>query len=66
MALVVFTAADADAAAIFDYLYARIRVGIASPYIVIYSHMEADDTVRVLRIVHGSRRITGKLLRGAS
>jgi toxin ParE1/3/4 len=103
MAPIVFTAAaDADAAAIFDYLYAkagkstvlkyraafktlyehlanfpdsgaprpkvgwRIRIGIVSPYIVIYSHMEADDIVRVLRIVHGSRRITGKLLRRGS
>ena len=66
MARIVFTAADADAAAIFDYLYARIRAGIASPYILIYSLMEADDIVGVPRIVHGSRRITGKLLRGAS
>jgi toxin ParE1/3/4 len=43
----------------------NIRVGIVSPYVVIYKHTEADRTVRVLRIVHGSRRITGKLLRGA-
>jgi toxin ParE1/3/4 len=43
----------------------RIRIGIVAPYIVIYRHTEADSTVRVLRIVHGSRRITGKLLRGA-
>jgi len=45
---------------------AQIRIGIVSPYIVIYRHTEAEDTVRVLRIVHGSRRITGKLLRGVS
>lgn len=44
----------------------NIRIGIVSPYIVIYKHTEADRIVRVLRIVHGSRRITGKLLRGAS
>ena len=42
----------------------QIRIGIVSPYVVIYRHTEADSIVRVLRIVHGSRRITGKLLRG--
>jgi toxin ParE1/3/4 len=45
---------------------ARIRIGVVSPYLVIYRHTEADSTVRVLRIVHGSRKITGKLLRGTS
>jgi toxin ParE1/3/4 len=40
----------------------NIRIGIASPYIVIYRHTEDDDTVTVLRVVHGRRRITGKLL----
>ena len=39
-----------------------IRIGIVSPYIVIYRYMEADSTVMVLRIVHGCRKITGKLL----
>jgi len=43
-----------------------IRIGIVSPYIVIYRHIESDDTVTVLRIVHGHRKITGKLLAGAS
>lgn len=99
MARVVITAsADADSAAILDYLsvkagqptvvkyralfrrlYARladhpdsgaprpalgprIRIGVVSPYIVIYRHIEAADTVAILRIVHGRRRITGKLL----
>jgi len=40
----------------------HIRVGFVSPYIVIYEHTEPDDTVTILRIVHGRRRITGKLL----
>jgi len=44
----------------------EIRIGIVHPYIVIYRHTEADRIVRVLRIVYGSRKITGKLLRGAS
>jgi toxin ParE1/3/4 len=39
-----------------------IRIGIVSPYIVICRHTEADDTVTVLRVVHGRRRITGRLL----
>jgi toxin ParE1/3/4 len=40
----------------------NIRIGIISPHIVIYRHTEVDDTVTVLRIVHGRRRISGKLL----
>jgi toxin ParE1/3/4 len=39
-----------------------IRIGVVSPYIVIYRHAEAAATITVLRIVHGRRRITGKLL----
>jgi toxin ParE1/3/4 len=39
-----------------------IRIGIVSPYIVIYRYGEASSSVIVLRIVHGRRRITGKLL----
>jgi len=42
----------------------NIRIGIVSPYIVIYRHVATADTVNVLRIVHGRRRITGKLLSG--
>jgi toxin ParE1/3/4 len=42
----------------------QIGIGIVSPYIVIYRLTEADDTVTVLRIVHGRRRITGRLLSG--
>ena len=45
-------------------LGADIRIGIVSPYIVIYRHTPEDDTVTVLRIVHGKRKITGKLLAG--
>jgi toxin ParE1/3/4 len=40
----------------------NVRIGVVSPYIVIYRH--AEDTVNVLRIVHGRRRITDKLLSG--
>jgi toxin ParE1/3/4 len=40
----------------------NVRIGIVPPYIVIYDHEQAIDLVTVLRIVHGRRRITGKLL----
>ena len=40
----------------------NIRIGIVPPYIVIYRN-EDDGTVTVLRIVHGRRRITGRMLR---
>jgi toxin ParE1/3/4 len=39
-----------------------VRISIISPYIVIYDHDEAADTVTILRIVHGRRKITGNLL----
>ena len=45
-------------------LGAGIRIGIVSPYIVIYRYTPEDDTVTVLRVVHGKRKITGKLLAG--
>jgi len=41
-----------------------VRIGIASPYVVIYGHDESSDTVTIFRIVHGRRKISGKLLRG--
>ena len=40
----------------------NVRIGIVPPYIVIYDHEQAAGLVTVLRIVHGRRRITGKLL----
>jgi toxin ParE1/3/4 len=43
-------------------LGSRIRIGIVAPFIVIYEYDEANDTVTVLRIVHGRRKITGRML----
>lgn len=40
-----------------------IRIGVVSLYIIIYGRTEANDTVTIFRVVHGRRRITGKLLR---
>jgi len=39
-----------------------IRIGIVSPFIVIYRYDATKDVVTVLRVVHGRRRITGTLL----
>jgi toxin ParE1/3/4 len=38
----------------------NIRVGIVFPYIVISRHSNIDDTVTVLRVLHGRRNITAK------
>jgi toxin ParE1/3/4 len=40
----------------------HVRIGIVPPYIVINEHDPAGDTVIILRIVHGRRKITGDLL----
>lgn len=45
-------------------LGAQIRVGMVRPYLVIYRHIEGSDTVGILRILHGSRNISRRLLKG--
>jgi toxin ParE1/3/4 len=42
----------------------HVRICIVSPYVVIYEYIEADDTVMIMRIVHGRRKITRAFLRG--
>ena len=44
----------------------NVRIGIVSPYIVIYEHSENDDAVTILRVIHGRREITSKLLSAAA
>ncbi len=39
-----------------------IRIAFVAPYIVIYRYIAGEDFVTVLRIVHGHRKIAGKLL----
>jgi toxin ParE1/3/4 len=51
-----------DSCSLRQALGPNIRIGIVPPYIVIYRHVAADDSVTILRIVHGRRKITGKLL----
>jgi len=43
----------------------NIRIGVVTPFIVIYRHDDGSNTVTVLRIVHGRRRITGRMLGAA-
>jgi toxin ParE1/3/4 len=42
----------------------HVRIGIVSPYVVIYERDRMRDLVTIFRVVHGRRRISGNLLRG--
>jgi toxin ParE1/3/4 len=55
-------AAHPDSGAPRPAIGRHVRIGIASPYIVIYEHDKASGTVTIFRVVHGRRRITGKML----
>ena len=44
----------------------HVRIGLVWPYVVAYRHDPNTDLVGIIRVVHGNRRITRKLLRGAS
>jgi len=44
----------------------HVRIGLVWPYVVVYRHVPNSDLVGVIRVVHGSRHITRKLLAGAS
>jgi plasmid stabilization system protein ParE len=39
------------------------RIAIVSPYLLIYDYTRKDDTLTLLRILHGRRDITRTLLR---
>ena len=43
----------------------NIRIGIVSPYTVIYRNDAVSNTVTVLRIMHSRRRISGRMLGSA-
>jgi plasmid stabilization system protein ParE len=42
----------------------HVRICVVLPYILFYEHSEDDDTVTIMRIAHGRRKITRKFLRG--
>jgi toxin ParE1/3/4 len=44
-------------------LGADTRVGIVRPYILIYDYTADTDTLTLLRIVHGKRNITRRLMK---
>ena len=44
----------------------HVRIGLVWPYVVAYRHVPDSDLVGIIRVVHGSRQITRKLLAGAS
>lgn len=43
-------------------LGADTRVGIVRPYILIYDYTKKDDVLALLRVVHGRRNITRRLV----
>jgi len=48
-------------------VYGRhVRMGIVLPYLVFYRHVPDSDLVGIIRVLHGSRHITRKLLFSAS
>jgi toxin ParE1/3/4 len=43
-------------------LGAHVRVGVMHPYLAIYRYATGSDTVSIIRILHGRRKITRQLL----
>jgi toxin ParE1/3/4 len=44
-------------------LGAHTRIAVVWPYVLIYDYIRRDDTLHFLRILHGRRNITRRLLR---
>jgi toxin ParE1/3/4 len=42
----------------------NIRIAVVYPYLLIYRYTRQDETLTLLRILHGRRNITRDLLRG--
>jgi toxin ParE1/3/4 len=42
----------------------HIRIAIIAPYILIYEHERGSEQLAILRVIHGRRHITGRLLAG--
>ncbi len=41
----------------------RTRIAVLSPYLVIYDHLPEIDTINIVRILDGRRKITRRLVR---
>lgn len=39
-----------------------VRISIVPPFVIIYGYNETEDTVIILRIVHGRKKISMKLI----
>jgi toxin ParE1/3/4 len=46
----------------YPRLGANVRVGIVHPYLVVYRYILGENSVGVLRILHGRRNITRRAL----
>jgi len=57
-------AAHRDSGSPRPVLGQHVHIGLVSPFVVAYRHVPGRDLVGVIRVVHGSRRLTRKLLRG--
>ena len=45
-------------------LGAQARIAVVPPFVMIYDWDQTTDTVRIVRVVRGGRKITRKLVRG--
>jgi toxin ParE1/3/4 len=39
-----------------------IRMGVVVPYLVFYRHDASQSAVNIMRVIHGKRRVTRKML----
>jgi plasmid stabilization system protein ParE len=44
----------------------HVRIGLVWPYVVAYRYVPDSDLVGIIRVLHGNRHITRKLLASAS
>jgi plasmid stabilization system protein ParE len=40
-----------------------VRIAVVSPYVLIFEYSRGDDTLALLRVLHGRRNITEQLIR---
>ncbi len=45
-------------------LGAHVRVAVINPYLVMYHYAESARVVRVIRVLHGRRKVARGMLRG--
>jgi plasmid stabilization system protein ParE len=41
----------------------NIRITVVRPYLILHEHLGGDETLHVLRVVHGRRNITADILK---